>query len=574
MPPTKYKTPRAAADPLAVKVRKPRAPKPRQPGFTNAEWKADIDRRSVVSGRRAMRGEAKKKRGVAAAEEEASRAIMANDRHQPMPPHASQYAQGVWAASQQSVVSPAPASFSPPVWNYSSSPDYADGDALGGFNPNTAFQARAPPAFAIDPRAPPAFAIDPQAPLAFAIDPHGPPPFGPPRGPAFTADLNSPYRYSPAYSSSPNLRHGAFPFGPGSSSTPQFSTTDREINDMIATGSAAAAASEGFYVDSQDLGAETEYNTEHPGVAEEVEEVDAPDPRMAGKRKKRAPTAQKQTKPRLKWTPKEDECLVEAWKTISIDPITVSNQIADNYWRRVKMAFDERKLVDPEFAGLHTERGEKAMANHWAVIQQACNKWHGIQEEVVARPESGANIERQNKEAVYNPDAPVTGVAEGRPIGNKKAKAAGNMAPAADRLQASIDQCIADAKSHAVVMEEKSEARWSALMKKQDDKLTLLRTNVATKKRKNELAFLMGADTESMDPMVRAWFMAEHAIILKQMPAQPANGEDPATTEDPVATEDPAIDDAAPTTGSASPTADDLTDASPSPTVMDDDLVV
>ena len=93
----------------------------------------------------------------------------------------------------------------------------------------------------------------------------------------------------------------------------------------------------------------------------------------------------------------------------------------------------------------------------------------------------------------------------------------------------------------------------------------------------------MGADTEAMDPLVRAWFMAERAIILNQMPARAANDEDPATTEDPAATdedpaatEDPAADDTAPTTGSASPTAtaDDLTDASPSPTATADGLTV
>ncbi|CAM0902630.1 unnamed protein product [Alopecurus aequalis] len=570
----KYKAPRAAADPAVPKVSKPRIPKPRTPGLTTAEWKADVHRRQVVTGERAKRGEAKKKRHAAAAEEQASRAIMVNDRHQPRPPHASQYAQGVWVASQQSVASPA--SFSPAVWTYSSSPDYAADDAL--------------------------------APPAFAIDPHSPPPFGPgpPRGPAFTADVNSPYRYSSAYSSSPNLRRGALPFGPGSSSTPQFSATDAEINDMIATGS-AAAASEGFYVDSRDPGAETEY-TEQEDAAEEVEEVDAPDPSVAGKRKKRAPTAQKPTEPRPKWTPKEDECLAESWKTVSVEPITDANQNFDNYWQRVKTAFEERKLVDPEFARLHTDRGEKAMANYWSVIQQTCNKWHGIQEEVVARPESGTNIERQmvqmfemyrgdnvqaefkllnvftriescekwiechqdlakNKEVVYNPNASVAGAAEGRPIGNKKTKAARDMAPAAERLQSSIDQCIADAKSQAVVREEKSEARWTAQMKKQDAKLDLLGTNVAVKKRNNDLAFLMRADTTAMYPFVRTWFMAERAIILNQMPAQAATDEDPAATEDPAT-------DTVSTTGSASPTADDLVDASPSPTATADDLAV
>ncbi|CAM0871607.1 unnamed protein product [Alopecurus aequalis] len=529
MPPKKNKAPRAAA----VKVRNQRAPKPRPLGFTHAKWKADVERRSIVSGERAKRGVAKKKRDAAAAGVEASRELMAKDRQQPRPPPASQYAQGVWAASQQSVISPA--SFSP-VWPYSSSPDYTDVTR----------------SVASTPTPPSRHGALPPSPSTQEL--HLPSPS--------THEL-----HPPSPSTRPALP-GVRPSPPTcSSSTPQLSATDAEINDMTTTGSAAAAASEGLYVDAQEPDAETEY-TEQEDAEEEAEEVDAPDPRVAGKKRKRAPVAQKPSEPRLKWTLKEDECLTEAWKTVSIDPITGANQNSDNYWRRVKTAFKERKLVDPEFAGLHTDHGEKAMANHWAVIQQACNKWHDIQEEVAARPESGANIERQmvrmfemycndneqaelkflnvfakielcekwiecrqalakNKEAVYNPDAPVAGAAEGRPIGNKKAKAARDMAPAAERLQTSIDQCIADAKSHAIVREEKSEARWTTLMKKQDAKLDLLRTNVVTKKRNNDLAFLMGADTAAMDPLVRAWFMAECAIILNQMPAQAANDEDP-----------------------------------------------
>uniref|UniRef100_A0A453R8G4 Uncharacterized protein n=1 Tax=Aegilops tauschii subsp. strangulata TaxID=200361 RepID=A0A453R8G4_AEGTS len=50
-------------------------------------------------------------------------------------------------------------------------------------------------------------------------------------------------------------------------------------------------------------------------------------------------------------------------------------------------------LVDPYFKGAYMQRGSKAMANHWGLIQLACNKWHEIVEEIAARPESGTSIE-------------------------------------------------------------------------------------------------------------------------------------------------------------------------------------
>ena len=80
---------------------------------------------------------------------------------------------------------------------------------------------------------------------------------------------------------------------------------------------------------------------------------------------------------------------------MSIGPITGANQNSDNYWKRVKRTFDERKLCDPEFKTIYMDHGEKAMANHWAIVQAACSKWHGIVKEVEFRPESSAAVERK-----------------------------------------------------------------------------------------------------------------------------------------------------------------------------------
>jgi hypothetical protein len=89
----------------------------------------------------------------------------------------------------------------------------------------------------------------------------------------------------------------------------------------------------------------------------------------------------------------EDECLAEAWKTVSIDPISGANQNFNTYWERVKVAFDERKLLDSDFNKVHMDRNVSGMSHQWGTIQAACNKWHGIQQEIMERPDSGTNIE-------------------------------------------------------------------------------------------------------------------------------------------------------------------------------------
>jgi hypothetical protein len=76
-----------------------------------------------------------------------------------------------------------------------------------------------------------------------------------------------------------------------------------------------------------------------------------------------------------------------------VNGITGANQNYDTYWQRVKLAFDERKIVDPYFNKTVMIRGEKAMGTHWGIMQAACSRWHGIQEEIEARPLSGTNFE-------------------------------------------------------------------------------------------------------------------------------------------------------------------------------------
>jgi hypothetical protein len=187
---------------------------------------------------------------------------------------------------------------------------------------------------------------------------------------------------------------------------------DGVMHDMITSGSMAAAANPGFFTQEEARAMEAIAASSRGGIddhgfgdctqdvdeeeeeqAQVDEDDDAPEPTSTAKGRKKRKKTSPPTEPRVKWTGKEEECLAEAWKTVSMNGITGANQNFDTYWQRVKTAFDERKIIDPYFNKTVMVRGEKAMATHWGIMQAACNKWHGIQEEIADRPVSGADFE-------------------------------------------------------------------------------------------------------------------------------------------------------------------------------------
>jgi hypothetical protein len=62
------------------------------------------------------------------------------------------------------------------------------------------------------------------------------------------------------------------------------------------------------------------------------------------------------------------------------------------YWERVKVSFDECKLMDPMFNKMHIDR----KLSGWIIVGDR-KKWHGIQQEVMDQQESGTSIERSSK---------------------------------------------------------------------------------------------------------------------------------------------------------------------------------
>ncbi|KAK1606877.1 hypothetical protein QYE76_030550 [Lolium multiflorum] len=387
---------------------------------------------------------------------------------------------------------------------------------------------------------------------------------------------------------SPVMRRGPLPFGAPFGATP--APNDEAIHEMITSGSAAAAASPRFFMDAaaaspgfftqeearataavaarkdqvEDVAdgsqAVEEQEDEEPG---ETTQADVNPSKGKKKRKKDSPPAE----PRIKWTSKEEECLAEAWMTVSMNGIIGANQSFDTYWLRVKQAYEERKLVDPYFnkTNMNVYRGDKAMATHWGIMQTACSKWHGVQEEIARVPISGHDLEQKLRRALdmytddtglqfkflnvyarlehcekwrevrttlskskteqYNPDAPAACASEGRPeLGQKKLKELKRTDSPADKMQASIDKCLADLRSHADGRHDKFDGRWREMLANQGVRIALLKTTAAAKKRNTDLAFLMGGgDMELMDEETRNWYRAHRSDILRAPPASPSS---------------------------------------------------
>jgi hypothetical protein len=160
---------------------------------------------------------------------------------------------------------------------------------------------------------------------------------------------------------------------------------DGVMHDMITSGSMAAASSPGFFTQEEARATEAvaaasrggydgvgdamqDVNEEGEEKGQVDEEDDAPEPTSTAKGRKKRKKTSLPIEPWIKWTGKQEECLAEAWKTVSMNDITDANQNFDTYWQRVKTTFNERKIIDPYFNKTVMVRAEKAMATHWGIM--------------------------------------------------------------------------------------------------------------------------------------------------------------------------------------------------------------
>jgi hypothetical protein len=121
-------------------------------------------------------------------------------------------------------------------------------------------------------------------------------------------------------------------------------------------------------------------------------------------------------------------------------------------------------------------------------------------------------------------DAPLA-TSAWRPIGNKAAKAALANAASTEKTQVSITQCLAEVFSTLLFRDKKTDERWAALVKRQEE-------NMELKKCKDDMSVLTGS-TEEMSPRTRVAHNFFKGQILDDIEAKMAAAEAAATTPSP-----------------------------------------
>ena len=85
-----------------------------------------------------------------------------------------------------------------------------------------------------------------------------------------------------------------------------------------------------------------------------------------------SPEKAKEKRARTKnFTKQEDEMLISAWESISLDPITGSDQTNGTYWQRIQSYFMKHKCFK-------SDRSITSLTHRWSVIQLGVNKFQGF----------------------------------------------------------------------------------------------------------------------------------------------------------------------------------------------------
>jgi hypothetical protein len=87
----------------------------------------------------------------------------------------------------------------------------------------------------------------------------------------------------------------------------------------------------------------------------------------------------------------EDECLIDVWKAVSLDPISGANQTFGKYYKMIVDQFNECHHIG-EYRNIQMIQNEGAISHGWGAIKVACKKFHGCLEMIQNMKQSGASM--------------------------------------------------------------------------------------------------------------------------------------------------------------------------------------
>ena len=152
------------------------------------------------------------------------------------------------------------------------------------------------------------------------------------------------------------------------------------------------------------------------------------------------------------------------------------------------------------YKSINKEKDLKLM--HCYKLLQNCEKWKAHRRILNRNGRADLNVDPQNS--------------DGRPTGNKKAKAALAAAEKTDRVQSSIDKVLADICSNSSLRREENNTRWATLMQKADVKIDIEQKRAAVKKRSQDFMILT-VDVSNLDSLARAAHNMYRVVILREL---------------------------------------------------------
>jgi hypothetical protein len=245
------------------------------------------------------------------------------------------------------------------------------------------------------------------------------------------------------------------------------------------------------------------------------------------------------------WKALEVHCLCDAWKVVSIEPITSSDQTSGTYGKRNKTEFTERLRRDVHISNQEgdvdvvwnhlTPRepipclfrtsacGRRATSTQpvsWSMHSRCIKpmsrkfklmhcfiylKQHEKCRHTASAFEEGSRGRRHRSGcSVGHLGWPLDRQQEGQ--------AAATQAASLERVTSCINKWQAMVPMQAIIQEAKGDKRLACIMEKHEENIELERTRLAMKKRKKDL-MIMTADTSNIDDKVKAAHLFFHDAI-------------------------------------------------------------